>query len=57
MFGAWVEQSLAPTLSPGDIVVADNLSSHKVTGVREAIGACGATILFLAAYSPAFKPD
>ena len=56
MFRAWVEQSLAPTLSPGDIVVADNLSSHKVTGVREAIGARGATILFLPAYSPDLNP-
>jgi transposase len=41
-FLAWVEQFLAPTLAPGDIVVADNLGSHKVAGVREAIEAQGA---------------
>ena len=53
---AWVEQALAPTLVPGDIVVADNLSSHKVAGVREAIEACGGTIMFLPAYSPDLNP-
>ncbi len=37
-FLAWVEQFLAPTLAPGDIVMADNLSSHKVAGVRQATG-------------------
>jgi len=56
MFRAWVEQALAPTLAPGDIVVADNLSSHKVAGVREAIEARGATIMFLPAYSPDLNP-
>jgi len=56
MFRAWAEQALAPTLAPGDIVVADNLSSHKVAGVREAIEACGATIRFLPAYSPDLNP-
>ena len=43
-FLAWVEQFLAPTLEPGDIVVADNLGSHKVVGVREMIRARGALI-------------
>lgn len=56
MFRAWVEQSLAPTLAPGDIVVADNLSSHKVAGVHEAIERRGATILFLPPYSPDLNP-
>lgn len=41
-FKAWVEQSLAPTLTAGDLVVADNLGSHEVTGVRETIEARGA---------------
>ena len=56
IFRAWVEQALAPTLVPGDIVVADNLSSHKVAGVREAIEARGGTIMFLPAYSPDLNP-
>lgn len=56
MFRAWVEQALAPALSPGDIVVADNLSSHKVAGVREAIEGRGATLLFLPPYSPDLNP-
>ena len=51
-FLAYVEQSLVPTLAPGDMVVLDNLSSHKVSGVRERIQACGATLLYLAPYSP-----
>lgn len=55
-FRAWVEQFLAPTLEPGDIVVADNLSSHKVAGVREAIEAEGAAIMFLPSYSPDLNP-
>jgi hypothetical protein len=41
-FVAWVEQFLCPTLQPGDVVIADNLSSHKVAGVRQAIEAVGA---------------
>jgi len=56
MFRAWVEQSLAPTLLPGDMVIADNLSSHKVAGVREAIEARSASIVFLPAYSPDLNP-
>jgi transposase len=55
-FLAWIEQVLAPTLKPGDIVVMDNLPAHKVAGVREAIEAAGATRLFLPAYSPDFNP-
>ena len=46
-FLAWVQQALVPTLSAGDIVIMDNLSSHKVAGVHEAIEAVGATPLYL----------
>lgn len=56
MFRAWVEQFLAPTLLPGDRVIADNLSSRKVAGVREAIEARSASIVFLPAYSPDLNP-
>jgi transposase len=55
-FLAYVEQVLAPTLSPGEIVVMDNLGSHKVADVRKAIEATGATQCFLPAYSPDFDP-
>ncbi len=55
-FRAYVEQFLAPTLTPGDIVIADNLGSHKVAGVRKAIEARGASLLFLPAYSPDMNP-
>jgi transposase len=55
-FRAYIEQFLAPTLSPGDIVVADNLGSHKVSGVREAIEGRGASLLFLPPYSPDLNP-
>ena len=55
-FLEYVRSVLGPTLRPGDIVVADNLSSHKVAGVREAIEARGATLLFLPPYSPDFNP-
>ena len=55
-FRAYVEQFLAPTLTTGDIVIADNLGSHKVAGVREAIEARGASLLFLPAYSPDLNP-
>ena len=43
-------------LGPGDIVVLDNLSAHKVKGIREAIEAAGARLLYLPAYSPDFNP-
>ena len=49
MFLAWVKKQLVPTLHKGDIVVMDNLSSHKVSGVREAINAVGARVLYLPA--------
>lgn len=55
-FRAYIEQFLAPTLTSGDIVVADNLGSHKVAGVREAIEARGASLWFLPAYSPDLNP-
>jgi transposase len=55
-FLAYVEQVLAPTLKPGDVVVLDNLSAHKVPGVREAIEAAGAKLLYLPPYSPDFNP-
>ena len=51
-FRAYVEQMLAPTLGEGDIVIMDNLGSHKVEGVREAIEAQGAQLLYLPPYSP-----
>lgn len=56
MFTAWVEQNLAPTLKPGDIVVLDNLSSHKDPRARRAIRAAGAHLLFLPPYSPDLNP-
>lgn len=55
-FLAWVEQVLVPTLSPGDIVVMDNLPAHKPAAVRQAIESCGAELRFLPAYSPDFNP-
>jgi transposase len=55
-FRAWTEQELAPTLRPGDIVILDNLSSHKVVGVKTAIEARGATVLYLPPYSPDLNP-
>jgi transposase len=55
-FAAWVGQQLCPTLKPGDIVVLDNLSSHKKPAVRIAIRATGARLLFLPPYSPDLNP-
>ena len=55
-FLAYVEQILVPELSLGDVVVMDNLSSHKGQAVRQAIEAAGATLLFLPPYSPDFNP-
>jgi transposase len=55
-FLAYVEQALAPTLRPGDIVVMDNLGAHKVRGVRQAIEAAGAELLYLPPYSPDLNP-
>lgn len=56
LFRAYVEQQLAPQLKPGDVLICDNLSSHKVAGVREALQKVGAEILFLPPYSPDFNP-
>jgi len=56
MFVAWVRQGLALTLRPGDVVILDNLSTHKIQGVREAIEAVGARLLYLPPYSPDFNP-
>jgi transposase len=56
VFMAYVEQVLAPALSPGDIVVMDNLPAHKTSGVRKAIEQTGAALLFLPPYSPGFNP-
>lgn len=56
LFLAYVEQLLVPTLKPNDIVVMDNLSSHKRFGVREAIEATGATLMYLPPYSPDLNP-
>ena len=55
-FLAWVEQMLAPTLRPGDIVVMDNLAAHKVAGVRQAIEVHGAELHYLPPYSPDLNP-
>ena len=55
-FIAWDEEQLCPTLGPGDIVVMDNLSSHKKPAVRSAIRAKGARFLFLPTYSPDLNP-
>ncbi len=55
-FLAYVEQFLAPTLKPGDVVILDNLGSHKGKAVRRAIRAVGARLLFLPKYSPDLNP-
>ena len=56
LFSAYVRQHLAPTLRTGDVVVMDNLASHKVAGVRQAIEAVGARLVYLPPYSPDFNP-
>jgi transposase len=53
---AYVEKVLAPTLSAGEVVVMDNVPTHKVAGVQEAIAARGASVLHLPRYSPDFNP-
>ena len=55
-FRAYVEQLLVPTLQPGDIVVMDNLGSHKGPAIRRAIRAAGARLVFLPPYSPDLNP-
>ena len=56
LFLAYVEQELVRTLKEGDIVLMDNLSSHKVAGVQVAIERTGAQIVYLPQYSPDFNP-
>ena len=55
-FRAYVTETLVPTLRLGDTVILDNLGAHKVAGVREAIEAAGARLLYLPPYSPEFNP-
>ena len=55
-FLAYIDQVLAPTLTPGDLVIMDNLPVHKVFGVRTAIEKTGASVLYLPAYSPDLNP-
>ena len=55
-FRAYVEQQLIPTLKPGDIVIMDNLGSHKAKAIRDAIKAAGARVWFLPPYSPDLNP-
>ena len=56
VFLAFLHEVLCPTLRPGQIVVMDNLSAHKLQGVAQAIAATGAELLYLAPYSPDFNP-
>ena len=56
IFLAYLDHVLCPQLRPGDVVVMDNLSSHKVKGVRERIEAAGAELLYLPPYSPDLNP-
>lgn len=56
IFRAYVRRCLAPTLRPGDVVVMDNLAAHKVAGIREAIEAAGARVVYLPPYSPDLNP-
>jgi transposase len=56
MFLAWVQQGLAPRLQAGDLVIMDNLATHKIRGVREALEPAGARLLYLPPYSPDFNP-
>lgn len=56
VFRAYVSQILVPKLQPGDIVVMDNLGSHKVEGIRTAIAASGAVLIYLPPYSPDCSP-
>jgi transposase len=55
-FLVYVRQILAPALRPGDVVVMDNLAAHKVSGIRQAIEAVGAQLLYLPPYSPDLNP-
>jgi len=55
-FKTYVEKALAPTLRPGDLVIMDNLGSHKGKAVRRAIRSAGAKLVFLPKYSPDLNP-
>jgi transposase len=55
-FQAYVDQVLVPELRPGDVVIMDNLGSHKGASVRAALEAAGANLLYLPPYSPDFNP-
>jgi transposase len=56
LFLAWVKQALVPGLQPDDVVILDNLATHQVAGVKEAIQAAGARLAYLPPYSPDFTP-
>ncbi|HEU4709226.1 MAG TPA: IS630 family transposase [Methylophilaceae bacterium] len=56
VFRAYVQQVLVPTLHPGEIVIMDNLGAHKVAGIRKAIEATGASLVYLPPYSPDYSP-
>ena len=56
MFLAWVVQGLVPALQRGDLVIMDNLATHKVQGVAQAIEQAGARLRYLPPYSPDFNP-
>lgn len=56
IFRAWIEQFLCPTLTPGDIVIMDNLPVHKGVGIRQLIESAGAALLYLPPYSPDLNP-
>jgi transposase len=56
VFLAYVRQVLVPTLKKGDIVIMDNLGSHKIAGIREALRTAGATLMFVPPYSPDMNP-
>ena len=56
MFLAWVKKGLVPVLKKGDLVILDNLATHKVLGVREAIEEVGSRLMYLPPYSPDFNP-
>lgn len=55
-FDAYISNFLCPTIGTGDIVIMDNLSSHKAVGIRKAIEATGAALLYLPPYSPDYNP-
>jgi transposase len=56
VFRAYVEQVLGPTLRPGDVLILDNLSAHRVAGIRELVEERGAQLLYLPPYSPDLNP-